>query len=340
MNFRSKFFGASIIALSALVSFSVYSEFALYKNSIEAPPDPTFLEFAKTSTDSLSLISISLILSIIGWNFLRQQHTLSKFFGLRTEVSSYSKNPTDNEDFLRLKMQVDRVQQELKVAKPKLDLSLEDKEALIEASKVEILKDILPETENLLFQKALQSQFGKTADASLRRLGQQIEVLGSRANLNLIMGVLFCSFGLIALWMTFFVRDGVTTSIAPTTGNTDFLDFAKEYIPRLSLVLIIEVIGFFFLRLYTRTLSDIRYVQNELTNVEMKMIALTVSLKRGEAKIINNVIESFTSTERNAVISKDQTSLEIEKERASSEAQERLMQTLPSIIHGTNGKSG
>lgn len=171
---------------------------------------------------------------------------------------------------------------------------------------------------------------------SLSRLSDQIIVLGSRANLTLWMGIIFCTSGLFALWYSFFSAGSQNINLA--TPGMEWIELAKAYAPRLTLVVLIEVIGFFFLKMYRATLSEIRYVQNEITNIEMRALALN-SAQIGSASTLESVIDVLAKTDRNSIIEKGQTTIEIEKQRASNEADKTAIEAAVSLIHGTEKSS-
>ena len=58
------------------------------------------------------------------------------------------------------------------------------------------------------------------------------------------------------------------------------------YAPRLTLSIFIEFFSFFFLRLYKTGISEIKYFQNELTNAELKFIAVekAIMTEKDDAK--------------------------------------------------------
>jgi hypothetical protein len=104
------------------------------------------------------------------------------------------------------------------------------------------------------------------------------------------------------------------------------------YIPRISVVVFIEVFAFFFLRLYKIGLDDVKYYQNELTNVELKLRALSEALKSGEAPTITLVITELAKTERNFVLKKGESTVGLENAklegRLFSEAIAKLTQPI------------
>ncbi len=103
-------------------------------------------------------------------------------------------------------------------------------------------------------------------------------------------------------------------------------------IPRVTFVIFIEVFAYFFLRLYKQGLTEIKYFQNELTNVESKITALEVAYIKNDTNAISNVIDALSKTERNFILNKDQTTIEIEKTRLDTETTKGLMSMLQNII--------
>jgi hypothetical protein len=147
--------------------------------------------------------------------------------------------------------------------------------------------------------------------ASLSRMSDNLRALGQRATWSLMAGLSFASAGVALLF--------VTTVTIERSAVADLWAFAREYAPRLSITVIVELVAFFFLRTYARTLTDIRYVQNEFTNVEMKLIALHASIDLKYEDIAKEALLSLVDTERNHVLEKGQTSLELERERLETE---------------------
>ena len=104
-------------------------------------------------------------------------------------------------------------------------------------------------------------------DLVKRRLFTEVEKLSSRANLNLAIGAGASLVAIIILGVTVWVKpeELIKTS-----------DIISYLLPRVSLVIFIEIFAFFFLRLYKTTLGDIKYYQNELTNIDFKVIGIKI----------------------------------------------------------------
>lgn len=139
---------------------------------------------------------------------------------------------------------------------------------------------------------------------SRARLLKELEALGRRGNLNLALGAVTTVVGISLLGMSVFSE--VTTA-------KDTWSFMSHFLPRVTLVVLIELFAYFFLSLYKTSLNEIKYFQNELTNIEAKQVALRAALQNNAADAVAGILNALASTERNHVLTKDQTTVELEK---------------------------
>jgi hypothetical protein len=262
-----------------------------------------------------------------------------EFLSLKNEVSAYEPEPNQADARVNTNnASIGNIDKRFK--------DLIDKISAIENNKIDIVslnqdeidnlkKDAISRTSNLisdeiakyLKQKIRREEVDSISESSLVRLSRQLIALGSRANSVLVTGIIFCSAGLAALWYSFYYSPVINTS-------SEWVELFKSYAPRLALVLLIEIIGFFFLKMYRATLVEIRYVQNEITNVELRLIALFSARAEGGATL-SKVIEALAKTDRNSVIEKGQTTVEIERHRATSEADKSILEAAVALVHGT-----
>ena len=100
--------------------------------------------------------------------------------------------------------------------------------------------------------------------ASLR-LRKEIASLTRRGNVNLVIGVVTTTIAVSLL----------AYMVLTVAGTFDtWTHLLSHYIPRITVVVFIEVFSFFFLRLYRASLAEIKYYQNELTTFDAQNIAL------------------------------------------------------------------
>ncbi|RAJ94238.1 hypothetical protein LX87_04123 [Larkinella arboricola] len=131
------------------------------------------------------------------------------------------------------------------------------------------------------------------------RIEKEINKLGSRANVNLVIGSVSTILGVgVLVWSTFGISPGSTIQVVLPT-----------FLPRLFIAIFIEVFSFFFLRLYRNTLVDIKYYHNELTNIDFKVLSLKTTLFKDNDPLLIHVIQEFVKTERNFILKSDEATL-------------------------------
>ena len=169
--------------------------------------------------------------------------------------------------------------------------------------------------EHLKFTEELQSPYERT----IGRLNQEVEALTRRGNWNLVLGSATAVVGILVLYS--FVED-------MRTSPKDMLAFTSTFLPRISIVILVEVFAYFFLRLYSASLMEIKYFQNEITNVEAKFLALRTAIHTEDEKAVGEVISQVAQTERNYILQKGQTTADLERSRIEKETVTSLSRDL------------
>lgn len=164
--------------------------------------------------------------------------------------------------------------------------------------------------------------FQNKVSAIENRVKGEINRLSKSAIINLSLGMMLSVGGL--WYLGYYVVD-----------VQKFITIEEMFVntfPKTIFVLLIEVFAYFFLKLYKQNLDDIKYYQNELTNIESKNLALQIAKQSNNYKLISVCIEEFLSTERNFILEKDQSTIEIEKERINSNNTNNTLQVLKDIF--------
>jgi hypothetical protein len=143
-------------------------------------------------------------------------------------------------------------------------------------------------------QKSWVSAFGATRD----RVSDEISSLRSSARSHLLYGLAFCLFSLSALGVFAFYQD--------SSRIEQFL--GKEVFYRMGFALLLQAVGFFFLRLYVRNHTDIKYYNNELTNLDMKEAGLRIAFENKKLSLAKPLM-SLIHTERNFILKKGESSI-------------------------------
>ncbi|MDC5266303.1 hypothetical protein OHW76_14530 [Acinetobacter baumannii] len=170
--------------------------------------------------------------------------------------------------------------------------------------------------------EAIVEFFLQEAKSIETRVNGEINRLSKSAIINLSLGMMLSIGGILYLG-SFVVNAQSFDSLEKMFINT---------FPKAIFVLLIEVFAYFFLKLYKQSLDDIKYYQNELTNIESKNLALQIAKQSNNHKLLTLCVEEFLSTERNFILEKDQSTIEIEKERISSNNTNNTLQVLKDIF--------
>ncbi|WP_429012773.1 hypothetical protein [Aeromonas hydrophila] len=237
---------------------------------------------------------------------------------MREKVNSYKSEPTLSDDDKKelINNITDSTQQEV-----------------IEAIFKQQVKDLKDSIEkNSDYEKLKLS-----VDQIKVRLYREISDLRLRSNVNLLIGMLITAVGLYLLWSTVSMIDTSsslkTLAYEGAESNSQFFkNLILPLVPRIMLVIFIEIFAYFFLRLYKNGLSEIKYFQNELTNVESKLVALELSYLSENNETMASVILSLVKTERNFVLENGQTTVELEKAKSESEMMKSIVNAVPNLF--------
>lgn len=232
-------------------------------------------------------------------------------------------------EFDQIRKELEKTKQDL-LKKPGDSLSQEQrndlvatlKNQLLESTSEKLLEDLKEKTGRLLdrdISEKIESLFMRT----IKRLSAEINVLEKRARINLIIGSL-TAFAGVSIFILF---------VFAKTGDIPAQTYlVKEFAPRISLVIVIELFAYFFLGLYKSNLSEIKYFHNELTNIEHKHLALEESLASANKTTITEIVKGLAKTERNFLLKKGETTVSLEDRRISLEEHKGIINALVSKL--------
>jgi translation initiation factor 6 (eIF-6) len=193
---------------------------------------------------------------------------------------------------------------------------------------------ILDEIESRASDRAFQALSKEVDFSQLTLARERIETeifdLGRRGNLNLMLGGITSLVGLIILGISVYFQ---------TTGKDETLTLLNYFLPRAGLALMIQIFAYFFLSLYRNSLQEIKYFQNEVTNIEAKYAALGAAMRTKDNEIIKTVLTSFSTTERNHILLKNQTTVELEKAKAEQGNNAATLKILTEFVSGKIGSN-
>jgi len=183
----------------------------------------------------------------------------------------------------------------------------------------EIKDSVKKSSEEIEKNQLIEKQYIST----IQRLKEELFSLTKRGNLNLSIGIMTTVTGLALLGM-------FVLSVETTAKN--FSEFFIGFLPRISLVLLIEVFAYFFLSLYKTSLNEIKYFQNEITSIECKYLALKVAMQRDDLDNVKHVIEQLSKTERNFILEKGQTTVDLERSKSEQQSTNDMLGKVADIF--------
>ncbi|WP_264780549.1 hypothetical protein, partial [Gluconobacter frateurii] len=157
---------------------------------------------------------------------------------------------------------------------------------------------------------------------SRNRILTEIDRLSNSGNFNLAIGVATTFLSVLALGVVVFIQN------APEHIN--HIQYISTIIMRLSIAVFIEVFAYFFLKLYKKNLEEIRFFQNEISNLDYKWAALSVSLENDDLTKIS--VENLISTERNYLLKPGETTIELEREKMEKNEILEIVRDVTNII--------
>lgn len=165
------------------------------------------------------------------------------------------------------------------------------------------------------------------------RIKDALDKLSKSANVNLVFGSLSTLFAVLILAIQLFLNSNSKFS------HTNVTDAMLYYLPRLSIVIFIEIFAFFFLKTYRENLNDIKYFHNEKTNIEQIILSLKVAVLVGDQGMLEIVVSQLAKTERNFILKKGESTVELEKERLSDKNYKSILDGLKSILASKHNNS-
>ena len=191
----------------------------------------------------------------------------------------------------------------------------------------EFLEQIRASLEDRDVQETLSRDVIKMLNRTRRRLADEQSRTRRGGDVNLAIGSSTAVLGIAALFL--FVE-----STQSFLGGTAPKGLIEGFLPRLSIVLIVEALAFFFLRLYSKSLKEIKFFQNEITNIDAQIASLTAAIHLWDKRTLEVMILNISQTERNPDVQNSQVVLESERPGYDRQATLSFFEDLFKIFRG------
>lgn len=175
------------------------------------------------------------------------------------------------------------------------------RESIKKEATVEFLEDIRKAFISNENKKQVISFFNE----SIFRMNKHIQKLSSLSMINLTIGIIISGFAVAILYI----------SIADLNLNDIPLKSITFYtFSRMGVGVAIQLLALFFLNLYKKNIHEMKYIHNEITNIESKKTAILYSYEFSEENKIS-ITKDLLNTERNFVLDKNQTTMSLEQSK-------------------------
>lgn len=275
--------------------------------------DKRFLIILSIFLAGLSFVSLMMVYLQTGFKTskkLESSDFVEKYFEFEDDIKNRFNKIEDDIKEIKNESKNDFSIENIISEKEKADFILDFKKQVIATSTPELISEFKATIIAYDKEEFYKNEILSLINQSKLRLQKEILELGRRANLNLSVGCVASAIGLLTLGWGLYSGDHKSSNIH---------EFLYNYFPRISFVVLVEIFAFFFLSLYKTSLSEIKYFQNEITNIDVKNIALVASIKDGNKEILVDVLKQLASTERNFILKKGQTTVHLENQKIDNQ---------------------
>ncbi|MEX6381578.1 hypothetical protein ACON3F_04800 [Providencia hangzhouensis] len=175
--------------------------------------------------------------------------------------------------------------------------------------------------DNLASNEISQKMIG-FFNESINRMRGHVQKLNYLSILNLTIGIAISGFAIGILYL----------SISEFSQTAEWSQKDTFYLfSRIAIGIAIQLLALFFLNLYKANIQEMKYSHNEITNIESKKIAFIYSISFSEENKLL-MAKELINTERNFILTKNQTTMQIEQMKIDQQGAKTLMEIIESLI--------
>ncbi len=162
-------------------------------------------------------------------------------------------------------------------------------------------------------------------EKSKKRISLHILQLRRNGQTNFMVGLIIASVGVLLLY--YFIENW---------GDTSLPELFHAF--RLTIIFIIEILAFFFLRIFKDNNKEVKYFQNELTNFETKASALKMAFASNNLVAIQDLIRDFAKIERNFLLEKGQSTTDLEMKKIDVQSESYISEIISKVLNSAKEK--
>ncbi|HEV2510158.1 hypothetical protein [Bosea sp. (in: a-proteobacteria)] len=157
-----------------------------------------------------------------------------------------------------------------------------------------------------------------------------------RPNALLFAGFFIAIFG---LGVFIYTLPGVAQEVPASDADVAryFWSTGLQFVPRLLMLLFIQVLAGFFLRQYRSSMEDYRYFESILRAREDKYISYSILKENSDRKMMIKLVENLIDAKDSGILTKGQTTAALESLRSETNDLRGLADQLTSLVSQTKG---
>ncbi len=258
-------------------------------------------------------------------NLIKYIHNRLEAFPASSEYSLSPNRNFDSED------EKHSIAKDIFTNETSLSLFLMSLDSLEKNLNEEIKKDEEAKTNDVSLTKTQRviENFDSLRYLVTARLSEEISLLNRKGNIYIGLGTTITIGAGLILYFT--VQDIVNLYDSESSNAVASLTISDLFSvgARISIVVFIEIFAYYYLRLYQSIREDIKFYQNEVTNIEMKLLSMEFA-ETDEAK--NLVSSELAKVERNFILSKKHTTIELEKRKSDFTVMNEMSRGLSELV--------
>ncbi len=185
-------------------------------------------------------------------------------------------------------------------------------------------------------EKANHENFIRLTEISIsQRLRLEISSIKKRSIVNLFIGISFAICGVVYLIFNYSFN-GHDYLYNTSVSQSQKILFIIETI---SVTSVLQIFSLFFLKLHRNGIGEIKNFHNEITDLELKFIAISIIPDDLGEENIYKISELLFKSNRDIVLKKGETTENILREKFVYENDEKIQKTLMDIINALKGKN-
>ncbi|MEA1676955.1 hypothetical protein [Nitrospirillum sp. BR 11163] len=174
--------------------------------------------------------------------------------------------------------------------------------------------------------------------SAISSLEEEISSLNSRSNIQIAAGVIISIIGFLVLGYFVYSYEWISSKSATLADEQYYNIRLFGYILlRVSLIVAIEVFALFFLRMYRYSVFEIKYFQNEISNIYLKLIAVEMAFSSGEDVSFKQITKELIVSERNVIMRRGDVSLSQLRDIAERDGDAVLVNFIKSVPESLAG---